>query len=73
MKTSSNLDRVLELAQKLSKKDQLLLIETLSSSARAQKNSRPRSILELQGLGKEIWEGVDAQDYVSRERAAWIG
>lgn len=31
------------------------------------------SILQLQGLGKEIWEGIDAQEYVDRERAAWNG
>ena len=31
------------------------------------------SILELQGLGKEIWQGVDAQEYVDQERAAWSG
>jgi len=29
------------------------------------------SILELQGLGKELWKGVDAADHVRRERAAW--
>ena len=31
------------------------------------------SILQLQGLGKEIWQGIDAQEYVDRERAAWNG
>ena len=30
-----------------------------------------RSLRELRGLGKEIWEGIDAQEYVSRERASW--
>lgn len=40
--------------------------------ARAASESRV-SILELQGLGKEIWQGIDAQEYVDRERAAWNG
>ena len=31
------------------------------------------SILELQGLGKKIWTGIDAQDYVNRERSSWGG
>jgi len=31
------------------------------------------SILELQGLGKAIWHGLDAQEYVDRERASWNG
>lgn len=29
------------------------------------------SILELRGLGKEIWEGIDAAEYVRRERDSW--
>ena len=32
---------------------------------------KPRSILELQGLGKELWEGVEAAAHVDRERGAW--
>ena len=26
---------------------------------------------QLQGLHREIWEGVDTNDYISGERAAW--
>lgn len=32
-----------------------------------------RSIMELEGLGKEIWNGLDAQEYVDQERASWNG
>ena len=34
--------------------------------------ARPR-ILDLQGLGKETWQSIDAQVYVDRERASWKG
>ena len=30
-----------------------------------------RSILELRGLGKEIWEGADAQEHVESLRKEW--
>lgn len=33
--------------------------------------SKPLSILELQGLGKELWKGTDATAHVKRERASW--
>jgi len=33
--------------------------------------SKPLSILELQGLGKEHWRGIDAAAHVQRERASW--
>ena len=42
----------------------------------AEKEAHPAgstSILQLQGLGKEIWQGIDAQQYVDQERAAWNG
>jgi plasmid stability protein len=29
------------------------------------------SLLELEGLGREVWVGVDASRHVSAERAAW--
>jgi hypothetical protein len=31
------------------------------------------SIMELDGLGAEIWEGVDPEEYVRRERGSWGG
>lgn len=29
------------------------------------------SILELGGLGKEIWKGIDPADHVDEERRSW--
>lgn len=29
------------------------------------------SILELRGLGKELWSGIDAAAHVDRERSSW--
>ena len=37
----------------------------------ALESPKPLSILELRGLGKEHWEGVDGARHVERERAAW--
>ena len=37
----------------------------------AQQEPKKRSILELRGLGKEVWQGVDAQKYVDRLRGEW--
>ena len=31
----------------------------------------PLSILELRGLGKELWQGVDAAKHVDTERRSW--
>ena len=41
------------------------------ASEEATERPRRRSILELHGLGAEIWEGVDAQEYVNQLRQEW--
>lgn len=65
---------VLSRAQHLTLTEQIRLLEELAASARHQVMLQTRpSILELQGLGKEIWQSIDAQAYIDQERAAWNG
>jgi plasmid stability protein len=33
--------------------------------------SKPLSILGLQGLGKDLWKGIDAAAYILEERDSW--
>jgi len=42
----------------------VLLTEALDATA-------PVSILQLQGLGKELWRDIDAETHVAQERATW--
>ena len=64
----------LDLVQKLDLSDQMKLIDQLTDLVRQRMTAHPgHSILELQGLGKEIWQDIDAQKYVDRERASWDG
>jgi hypothetical protein len=72
----SSYQEVLHQAQSLTPEEQIRLIEDLSRLIRQQMTmqSKPkRSILELRGLGKEIWNGIDAQEYVNEERDSWNG
>ncbi len=67
-------ENILRNIESLSRTEQLRLISDLAEYLRAHAASEPpASILELQGLGKEIWHGIDAQEYVDRERASWNG
>jgi hypothetical protein len=60
---------VLRRARRLASTDQLRLLEELAGSLRRQDSEqRRRSILDLQGLGKEIWRDVEPQEYIDRER-----
>lgn len=61
-------------AESLTPEEQLRLIQDLAASASRRVTPKPkRSILELEGLGKEIWNGIDAQEYVNQERGSWNG
>ena len=67
-------DQLLAQASQLPPIDQLRLVEDLAALARQRMTPVPRqSVRALRGLGKEVWQGMDAQEYVDRERAAWDG
>jgi hypothetical protein len=54
--------------------EQLQLLEGLAKLIRSQVISHDRhSIIELEGLGKEIWKGVDVEKYIDEERNSWDG
>jgi len=59
--------------QTLTPEDQLKLLEMISSNLRKTLKSpkAKHSIMELEGLGSEIWEGIDAQEYIRKERESW--
>jgi plasmid stability protein len=48
----------------LSQEVTVLLAEALEATA-------PVSILDLRGLGKELWQDVDAAALIERERREW--
>ena len=47
-----------------------LITENLTTTARPEESGQ-RSLLELEGLGAELWAGMDAQEYVNKLRQEW--
>lgn len=64
---------LLELIQNLDTDEQLRLLEEVAEIIRTKVKTKRHSILELKGLGKEIWKSVDSQEYVNKERDSWTG
>jgi hypothetical protein len=61
-------------AQSLTAAEQLELLAELAALVRRRVPTEPvQSIMSLQGSGKEVWQGVDAQKYVDQERSSWDG
>lgn len=80
--TTNAYRQALRQAQSLTPKEQRQLVEELLAILRQYGNlieeeeeeEEPlHSILEFEGLGKEVWEGVDVKQYLERERASWDG
>ncbi len=56
---------ILHQVKNLTIDEQIKLMEELAIIVRRQKLSQSQhSILKLEGLGKDIWQGVDAHQYV---------
>ena len=63
---------ILSRAQKeLTQAEQMQLVDELSQHAA--RSSARHSILELEGLGKHLWEGINPDEYVRKERDSWDG
>jgi len=70
--TKLNNEEISSLIRNLDLAEQVHLLESLARLVRHQfESSRQHSILELEGLGADIWKGKDAQEYVQQERESW--
>jgi hypothetical protein len=67
-------EQAMRSVQALGPADQLRLIADIVGRLSGERDCRPRrSLLELQGLGKGIWQDVDVDEYLRRERSSWNG
>ncbi len=66
-----SVSEVLLQAKALSLEERKELVRSLTDLIAMEEKKPTRSLLELRGLGKEIWEGVDAQEYVNELRDEW--
>ena len=62
---------ILEQAKMLTPQERKELTKLLIDMMDVSSYPRQRRLSELRGLGKEIWQGIDAQEYVNQLRAEW--
>lgn len=68
MSMQSNLEALIEAARHLTPEDQERLVKALLPPSGSSQQHR---ITEMRGLGKELWQEVDAQEYLNAERNSW--
>lgn len=60
--------------ERLSPQEQLLLLEDLAALIRCSiSHEKKSSLLELEGLGEEVWTQIDVENYLKQERESWTG
>jgi hypothetical protein len=70
--TTGAYTEVLQLVERLTRDEQEQLLAELA--VRVHQSVEPDySVREFRGLGKEVWDGIDAQAYINQERDAWDG
>lgn len=68
------LTKVLDQIQHLPPDEQLQLVKGLAAIIRQRVPEKPlHSVLEFEGVGEGVWEGMDAQEFVNQERDSWDG
>ncbi len=66
-------ERAKRSVEALAPAEQLRLLSELAASLGAELDPQPRSLLELEGLGREVWQGLGVEEYLHQERSSWDG
>jgi hypothetical protein len=70
--TDINAERIYKEISQLTDNEKITLLSKLMWEIYAGiRREQKCNIYDLKGLGKEIWEGIDAQEYVNKERESW--
>jgi endonuclease III len=77
MKTANenHIDRIIHDIGILDPSEKLEILERLVCLIKESNSSEPKkeySLLQLRGLGKEIWTGVDTDRFIENERNSWM-
>jgi hypothetical protein len=67
--SAQNIEALIEAAKLPNSEEQERLVRALTRNSNG--SSRQRGITKLRGLGKEIWQRVDAQNYINAGRDSW--
>jgi hypothetical protein len=72
-RTSMTIAEILQQAKTLSGQERKELVKSLVDSLEMSEAApcQQRRLSELRGLGKEIWEDIDAQEHVNQLRSEW--
>jgi len=66
-----DVERIYKDISRLSENEKKIILSKLLSEIKSAEEKNRNDIYSIRGMGKEVWEGLDAQDYVNDERSSW--
>jgi hypothetical protein len=74
MKNKLSIDKIIEDISLLRHLEKLELLERLVGMLKKDEieDEPANSILDLKGLGKEIWQKINVDEYLEKERNSWL-
>ena len=60
-----------EISELSGSEKKILLTKLVTEIISHDSAAREIDIYDLKGVGKEVWNNIDAQEYVNSERASW--
>ena len=73
MMSTITLESILRLSEQLAPVEKLRLIELLAARVRVTQEpaTSPVDMFSTAGLGAELWQQLDVDAYIQKERASW--
>lgn len=72
MSTTVNINNIIQEIEALDYVSKIDVMSRIISMLKKTQNTSPaRNITEIKGLGKEVWQDIDIESYISKEREAW--
>jgi hypothetical protein len=65
---SIKVERILEEIKNMSREEREELLQALRREPHARQKCK---ISDIEGLGADLWEGVDVEKYIDDERSSW--
>lgn len=67
MRPKPTVEELIQAASQLTPEERVRLIRALTQT----KVEPEHEITQLEGLGREVWSNIDAQEYINAERDSW--
>jgi len=70
--STNKLQVIYQQTSKLTHQEKLALISKLVADLQKTPKNKKHKLAELQGLGKEMWEKINTEQYLSDLRSEWV-